>query len=463
MGSFAECTTFAWVGNAWMDNRIAYMDQVPLLGLRALGYATLIQVTWIYDRAIDIDGLRRFQRNLGYGLLGRRIERSPLPFARDRWVLDRGPKDPEEIDIAATARARADISGWADERANLPIDPEFGPGWHLGVLPLDDGGSAVSLVVSHGVSDGVGLCLAIADAAEGRRRNLGYPPPGARTLTRAALQDARGTVAEVPALARALAAAVRLARRQRQDLASSVAAPRFPPAPGADQPAALPILTAYLDAAEWDSRARSLGGTSNSLFAGLASRLGVRMGRVGDDGAITLSFPISERTEGDTRANALVRARVTIDPTGAASDLGEVRRTIKQALSEQAANSAEFLAPLPIAAITPRWVARRTANLAQGTAERPVTCSNLGDLDPAANRPDGTDAAAMSIRMIEPGITKGRLDVMGGQLYLLLGRVREKMFFTISAYPVGAENSINELRELASRTFAEFGLTAKID
>jgi hypothetical protein len=187
------------------------------------------------------------------------------------------------------------------------------------------------------------------------------------------------------------------------------------------------------------------------------------MGRVGDDGAITLSFPISERTEGDTRANALVRARVTIDPTGAASDLGEVRRTIKQALSEQAANSAEFLAPLPIAAITPRWVARRTANLAQGTAERPVTCSNLGDLDPAANRPDGTDAAAMSIRMIEPGITKGRLDVMGGQLYLLLGRVREKMFCTISAYPVGAENSVNELRELASRTFAEFELTAKID
>jgi hypothetical protein len=94
MGNFAEWTTFAWVANAWVDNRLAHMDQVPLLGLRALGYATLIQITWIYDRARDIDGLRRFQRNLGYGLLGRRIERSPLPFARDRWALDRGPEGP---------------------------------------------------------------------------------------------------------------------------------------------------------------------------------------------------------------------------------------------------------------------------------------------------------------------------------------------------------------------------------
>jgi hypothetical protein len=138
------------------------------------------------------------------------------------------------------------------------------------------------------------------------------------------------------------------------------------------------------------------------------------MGRVGDDGAITLSSPISERTEGDTRANALVRACVTIDPTDAARDLGEIRRKIKQALAETTENSAEFLAPLPIASITPKWVARRAASLAQGTAERPVVCSNVGDVDPAVNRSDGTDAAYLSMRLFESGITKSRLDGMGG-------------------------------------------------
>ena len=124
-------------------------------------------------------GLRRFHRNLGCGLLGRRIERSPIPFARDRWVMAPAPED---IDIAATPRPRAEVSAWADERVRLPIDPEWGPGWHLGVLPLEDGGAAVTLVVSHTIVDGVGLVQAIADAAEGRTHDLGYPPAGSRSL-----------------------------------------------------------------------------------------------------------------------------------------------------------------------------------------------------------------------------------------------------------------------------------------
>ena len=131
------------------DNRLAHVDQASFLALRAV-HGALIQVTWIYDRAVNVDGLRRFHRNLECGLLGRRIERSPLPFARDRWVL---PPASEDIDIAATPRRRADVSAWVDERARLPIDPEWGPGWHLGVLPIEDGGAAVSLVVSHTVVD----------------------------------------------------------------------------------------------------------------------------------------------------------------------------------------------------------------------------------------------------------------------------------------------------------------------
>ena len=379
-------------------------------------------------------------------------------------MFDRGPKDPDHLDIAATPRPRADVGGWIDERGNLTIDPEFGPAWHLGILPLEENGTAVSLVVSHGVSDAVGVCLAIADAAEGRRRDLGYPPPGARTLTRAALEDARGTILEIPALARALAATARFARRQRQDLAPSIAAASpSPPAAGHDQPVVLPALSAYLDVAEWDARAGSLGGTSNSLLAGFASRLGVRIGRVGDDGVVTLSFPVSERTEDDTRANALVRARVRVDPAHVAHDLGEIRAKIKQALAEATENSAELLAPLPIASITPKWVARKAASLAQGANERPVVCSNLGDIGPAVNRPDGTDAAYLSMRLFESGITKSRLDVMGGQLNLGCGRVRGKIFITVSGYPVGESNSKSELRELTLRTFAEFGLTAEID
>ena len=100
-----------------VDNRLAYVDQASFLALRAV-HGALIQVTWIYDRAVNVDGLRRFHRNLECGLLGRRIERSPLPFARDRWVKAAASED---IDIAATPRRRADVTAWADERRAYPL------------------------------------------------------------------------------------------------------------------------------------------------------------------------------------------------------------------------------------------------------------------------------------------------------------------------------------------------------
>ncbi len=112
-------------GDARPDNRLAFMDQAVFTGQRATGPGQVIQVVWVYEHAFDFDGLRRFHHNLGNGLLGRRIERSPLPFARHRWVSDRGPSD---IDIAECARPRAELGDWADERTQLPIDPEWGPG-----------------------------------------------------------------------------------------------------------------------------------------------------------------------------------------------------------------------------------------------------------------------------------------------------------------------------------------------
>ena len=106
-------------GDARPDNRLAFMDHAVFAEHTANGRSLVIQVVWVYEHAIDIDGVRRFNRNLGDGLLGRRIERSP--FGRYRWVSDHGSSD---IDVAECARPRAELSDWADERAQLPTDPE---------------------------------------------------------------------------------------------------------------------------------------------------------------------------------------------------------------------------------------------------------------------------------------------------------------------------------------------------
>ena len=101
--------------------------------------------------------------------------------------------------------------------------------------------------------------------------------------------------------------------------------------------------------------------------------------------------------------------------------------------------------------------------MALSTADLPIGCSNIGDVDPAVNRPDGTDADYFSMRLIDPGIKKSSLERIGGQLFLLSGRVHGKVFVTVFAYRVGRENSKNELRDVVSRTLEDFTLSAMID
>ncbi len=188
------------------------------------------------------------------------------------------------------------------------------------------------------------------------------------------------------------------------------------------------------------------------------------MGRVHDDGTVTLRFPVTLRTEGDTRGNALSVVDVTVDPTHAATDLGEMHVKITQAILAEMENADdEFLSTFPLAVMIPRWVNRRIAGMAAGGADLPVTVSNIGDLPPAGNRPDGTDADYVYMRNPEPDIKKSTLEHIGGQLFVGSGRGRGKIFFRISAYSLGRPNTKDELREVVSRTFAEFDLIAEID
>ena len=68
----------------------------------------------------------------------------------------------------------------------------------------------------------------------------------------------------------------------------------------------MPGITIDIDLDDWDARAKALGGTSNTLAAGLTAKLGERMGRRrAGDGAVTVQLLMSERTERDTRAMAV--------------------------------------------------------------------------------------------------------------------------------------------------------------
>src|SRR5271168_4019083 len=331
-----------------VTNVLDLVDQSAFLGERATAATNLLQCVWVYNRAIDIDGLRQFHQHLQRGRLSRRVERSPLPFGRHRWVSPSGQSD---LEIVATPLPREEFDGWLSEQANTPLDAERGPGWHLAVLPFTDGGAVGE---------------AVADAASGRHDPISWPAAGSRRRWRAVREDARQTGRDIPAIGRAIVDAARFARRNRGRAGSAAPLPTRPPVPlaGADEPITLPTAMIFVDAHEWDARAHSLGGTSNTLLAALAAHLAQRVGRVTADGSVTLAMPVNERTAGDTRANAVTNVDIMVDPAPATTDLREIRAATKQALIRRQELPDERLALLPIAPLLPQWLVRRIVSVA---------------------------------------------------------------------------------------------------
>ena len=445
------------------DNRLSFIDHAMFLWLRASGEEPVVQIVWVYEHPVDFDGLRRFHQGADQGLGRLRIERSPLPFGRHRWVLSNEP--PSELDIAERARPRAELTDWADERVQLPIDPELGPGWHMAVLPLTDGSTAVSIVISHCLADGLGGLSVAGEVVKGNSVDLGYPPAGSRTRRRAIAADARETLRGAREVARALRAAAKMGFRRRHDLVRSKASRPTPSVrDGADCNVVVPAIAIYVDLHDWDARAKALGGNGHSLVAGFAAKLGERMGRSRADGTVTLLIPTSDRDQDDSRQNAAALANISVDPTQITTDLSAAQVTIRHGLKSAREVPDQPLELLPLVPFIPKRVVKKGGDVIFGfAADLPVSCSNLGDLDTAIGSVDGTPAEYVIMRGVDRHITRQTLEQRRGLLTLVAGRICGKMSISNIAYQPGAENSKPHLRELAAHTLAEFGLTGVID
>jgi hypothetical protein len=440
-----------------MSNVLDLYDQTYVSFERAAGVTCVLQCVWVYNRAIDIDGLRQFHHYLQQGRLSRRVERSALPFGRHRWV---SPSEQPDLEIA-TPRPREEFDAWLRDQANTPLDAEHGPGWHLAVLPFTDGGTGVSLVVSHCLVDGVGLCEALVDAASGRVEPTNWPAAGSRRWWQALREDARQTVGDIPGIGRAVVAAARFAQAHRGGAGAAAPASAEPLALSAraDDGVTLSTATIFLDADEWDARAHALGGTSNTLLAGLAARLAQRVGRVTADGFVTPSIPVNTRTAGDIRANAITNVDITVDPALAATDLREIRAATKQALIRHEGVPDERWPLLPLVPLLPQRITRQLVGVATGGTTN-VVSSNLGAAAPAISRPDGTDADYFAMKSLYPGVTKAIMHRIGGALALLSGRVHGQVFVSVLAYQPDRANSNDQLWQDLSGALSDFSLAA---
>ncbi|MEV3903896.1 hypothetical protein AB0K11_16355 [Mycobacterium sp. NPDC050551] len=436
-----------------MTNVLEPLDQAVFDIERATGTANLLQCAWILPGPVNRPGLELFHERLRRGVLvSRRIERSALPFGRHRWVASSRASD---IEFVSSARPRGEFSDWLNEQPSITLDPEHGPGWHLAALPFTDGGSGVSLVISHCLTDGIGLCESLVSAVGDRDVGRTWPEAASRKRSRALREDLRQVVRDAPAIRRAGAAVFRMGRQRREAAGSTTPPERT----GGDEMVVIPRATILVDAGDWDSRAEALGGTSNTLLAAFAARLASGLGRVTPDGFVTLDMPVNERTLEDTRAGAVRDAHVTVDPRSATSDLREMRAAIKHALIQHKDSVDDEMALMPLVPLLPQRVVRRMVNVVHGSATR-VLSSNLGAIDGSANRPDGTEADYFAMMWKYPHVTRKLLHLGGGILALLSGRLHGSVFVSVFAYQPGHSN--DQLPQRLLDTLREFSLTGAV-
>ncbi|BBZ75771.1 hypothetical protein MANY_11080 [Mycolicibacterium anyangense] len=444
------------------DNVVPYTDQALFLALRGTGEEAAMQIVWTYEHPVDIDGLRRFHAEFGQGLVARHIEPSPVPFGRHRWVAATGPQC--DIDMDDSVRPRAELLDWVNEHLQLPIDPQRGPGWRMGVQRFDDGATAVSLVATHCVADGGGFIGRAIDTINGKSRDLGYPRAGSRTRRQAVAADLRQTARDLPEIIRTLGRAAKVGVARRHELVRPKTAQ--PAVTGGKHRVQVPNVAVYIDAKGWDARAESLGGNSYSLLAGFCAKLAEHQGRVrAADGVVTLMIPVSEREgDDDTGGNVVSIANVSFDPTQVTKDLSGPRAAIRQGLKTAREVPDEMVQLLPLIPFLPKRAFAKTVDMTFGFSEDlPVSCSNLGDLSASLLSVDGTPAEYINLRGVDRYITDEALQRRCGVLTLVSGRVGDQVTIAVVAWQPGLENTTARLRDVVAQTLAEFELTGVIE
>jgi hypothetical protein len=367
-----------------------------------------------------------------------------------------GPQ--RDIEIAETTRPRAQLMDWADEQAKRFIDPVRGPGWVMGVQPMTDGATAVSIVSSHCLADGGGMLLTVHNAVSGTPADFGYPPIGKAASLAADLRDA---VREIPSGIRAARAVAAQRRRVSRDDTGRPATVFRPDDPALDRMIDIPSVVAVVDTASWDETAENLGGNSYALVAGFAAKVAERLGRAREsDGTVTLVIAGNARENlEDDRALAMTFASAVVDPHDVTKDLTGTREAIR-AVREQARSRTDPTAEqYPLVAWMPKRMATTIVqSMFSYSDSLPSSCSNLGELPGHLASLDGTPAECAFARAIDQNVTLRDLHRSHGTLVVLSGRVNGRLWLAVEAYELGAENSRDRLQDIVSQSLSEFDI-----
>ncbi|MHB0771707.1 hypothetical protein [Bradyrhizobium sp. 5.13L] len=450
---------------AYARHRLAWLDQLAYELFRVTGRSQLMQCLWLYDRDVDLAALVRTYERLTSQSFNRLIEPSRLPWGRPRWVKPAWPPIPPEQGSDLLPRSR--LLHWANQHARASVDPVIGPAGRMAIQRFDDGSTAVSIVGSHLVLDGMGALRFIEAAVNGTGVPSPYLLKGARGLLSGCVSDAWQILADAP---RTVAALARVAQASWCRPAAPIQRPAVTAVEASHDPLAiveLPAVVVTVESRDWFACEERLGGSFSTLLPGFVASLASHLGRCrSSDGAVSLLLPINKRRGlDDERALAIEFLTMNVAPAGLTRTLEPVNAS-RKALRLARKNQTDVLASfLPAIAWMPRTAAKTLVNrLFNYAGDMPVSCSDVGMLPAALGRIDGAPCRHVLTRAVDVNVTRRDLERSHGHLVVVASRYDETVSLCIEACRLGpAPTTSDELRMVVSRTLADFGLDAIID
>lgn len=468
--------------------RLSVVDEIFLRTHRGLGTPIALQGLWRTADHPDPALLHQVHTALRTGPLGRRVIRSRIPGARRSWqpTVNAYP-----LDIADRPIPAADLLDWADHQGT-DLDPEYGPGWRLSAVALDDGGSVVSLTCSHALADGRALVLTVDEAlhripaanplALGRDPSALAARAGSRIkpgMTEAEAGETEKTpITEEPPprdtsrgsvgsnSTPVLTNSAELNPRPSPDTDWSDAFRQWSivvggtiralrrgaperPAPSTYRQAVGSTAThsAILrcPVPEWDRIAAAQDGTANSLFILLVAKMLWASGFPED--TIAASLPVDTRDEPRIDNNLAMTEIAVTRADNPATLRGKARNAYERRMSGPPGMPEEILQVIP-----DRWAYA----LSKGAGERDILCSNIGALPGSLETLGPHRCTGVAARAIHPALAPEHLPRT--RLSAYLSRIGDTYTLALVSLDPAAIPSATALHNLARATAAPLGL-----
>ncbi|TQF38716.1 hypothetical protein UNPF46_15300 [Bradyrhizobium sp. UNPF46] len=451
--------------STYARHRLAWLDQLAYELFRVTGRNQLMQCLWLYDRDVNLDALVQTYERLTALSFNRLIEPSPLPWGRPRWVKPLAGSIPFEH--SSDLLPRSQLLHWANQHARARVDPVLGPPGRMAIQPFDDGSTAVSIVGSHLVLDGMGALRVIAAAVNGTGVPNRYLPQGARGRLSGCVSDAWQILADAPRTVAALARIGLASWSRPVTSGESLAGTAAEALHGQSVIVELPTVAVTAESRVWFACEQRLGGGMNTLLPGFVASLASHLGRRrSSDGAVSLLIPRSRRRGlADERALAIEFHMMNVAPEGLTADLEPVNAARALLRGARKKQTDVLTSLLPAVAWMPRTAARTLVNrLFDYADELPVSCSDLGMLPEGLARIDGAPCRHVLTRAVDVNVTRQDLERSHGHLVVVASHYNKTISLCIEACQLRpAPTTADELRLLVSRTLADFGLEAVID